>query len=143
MYSLRRAPIFTLGRRLYSTSKTRTRHPIRTTLIVTSAISGGALLSLYSDARSCPSPPFKLAETDAGPADASQPLLTLFRAYFVYGLISCDTIVDHAPEIFDALLKVPLVGTLVEGVVRHTFFGHVRRLSNAQRRACADSPGSL
>ena len=126
MYSLRRAALG--ARRLYSTSKTRTR-PVRTTFFVSSAISAGALLGLYADARSCPPPPFKLVETNAGPAEP-QPLLALFRAYFVYGLISCDTVVDHAPDILDALLKLPLVGTLVEGVVRHTFFDQVRRLSN-------------
>jgi len=83
------------------------------------------VLGLYSDAKSCPPPPFKLSETTSQ-HDASPPLLTLLRTYFVYGLTSCDTIVDHAPEILDVLLKVPLVGTVVEGVVRRTFFDHVR-----------------
>ena len=84
------------------------------------------MLGLYSDAKSCPSPPFKLAKTTSGPEhDVSPPLMTLFRTYFVYGLTSCETIVDHAPEILDTLLKVPLVGTAVEGVVRRTFFDHV------------------
>lgn len=131
MYSIRRAP-FALrsGSRLYSTPnppRTRVRRPFRSTLLVTSTISGGALLGLYYDAKSCPSPPFKLAELNAQPEyDVSLPLLTLFRTYFVYGLTSCETIVDHAPEILDTLLKVPLVGMVVEGVVRRTFFGHVR-----------------
>lgn len=118
------------AQRLYSTPlppQTRTRHPVRTTLLLASAISGAAVLGLYSDARSCTSPPFKLAETTSRPEhDVSPPLLTLFRTYFVYGLTSCETIVDHAPEILDALLKVPLVGTVVEGVVRRTFFNQVR-----------------
>ncbi|KAH0838757.1 FAD-linked oxidoreductase-like protein [Lanmaoa asiatica] len=138
MYSMRRAPhilcfpggSYHAARRLYSAPlRTRTRHPIRTTLLVASAISGGVVLGLYSDARSCPSPPFKLAETSSQPEyDVSPPLLTLFRTYFVYGLTSCETIVDHAPEILDSLLKVPLVGIVVEGVVRRTFFDHVRIL---------------
>lgn len=87
------------------------------------------MLSLYSDAKSSPPPPFKLVKASSQlEYDVSPPLLTLFRSYFVYGLTSCETIVDHAPEILDALLKVPLVGTVVEGVVRRTFFDHVRIL---------------
>lgn len=117
------------ARRLYSIpvpQRARTRRLFRTTLLVASAISGGAVLGLYSDAKSCPSPPFKLAEASSQPGrDVSLPLLTLFRTYFVYGLTSCETIVDRAPEILDMLLKVPLVGSVVEGVVRRTFFDHV------------------
>ncbi|KAF8555937.1 FAD-linked oxidoreductase [Imleria badia] len=129
MYLIRRAPLVLRfpAQRLYSTPpppRARTRYPLRITLLA-SAISGGAVLGLYSDAKSCPSPPFELAETTSQPAhDVSPPLLTLFRTYFVYGLTSCETIVDHAPEILDTLLKVPLVGTVVEGVVRRTFFDH-------------------
>ena len=84
------------------------------------------MLALYSDAKSCPSPPFKLAETTSRPGhDLAPSLSTLFRTYFVYGLTSCETVVDHAPEILDTLLKVPFVGTVVQGVVRRTFFDHV------------------
>ena len=137
--SMRRAPLILrvpnrsghhAAQRLYSTPpppRTR-RNPVRTILILASAISGATVLGLYSDARTCPSPPFKLAETSRPEHGASPPLLTLLRTYFVYGLTSCETIVDHAPEILDTLLKVPLVGTVVEGVVRRTFFNHVRIL---------------
>lgn len=87
------------------------------------------MFGLYSDAKSCPPPPFKLVKASSQPEhDVSLPLLTLFRTYFVYGLTSCETVVDHAPEILDALLRVPLVGTVVHGVVRRTFFDHVRVL---------------
>ncbi|KAG6369803.1 FAD-linked oxidoreductase-like protein [Boletus reticuloceps] len=131
MYSVRRARL-ALGRasaqRLYSTTpppRTRTRRPIRTILFLTSAISGGALLGLYSDARSCPTPPFKLAESTPRPEhDISPPLSALLRTYLVYGLTTCETIVDHAPVILDTLLKVPFIGTVVESVVRRTFFAH-------------------
>ena len=128
MYSLRRAPLaLGLPSRLYSTTRVRTRRPFRTTLLLTSVISGGALLGLYSDAKSCPSPPFELAETHSQPRhDTSPPLLTLLRTYFVYSLISSETIVDYAPQILDTLLTVPLVKMVVEGVVRQTFFAHVR-----------------
>lgn len=132
MYSLRRASLVVrhAARRLsYSTPpppKTRTRHLFRTTLLVASALSGGTVLGLYYDAKSCPSPPFQLAETASQLEHDhdSPPLLTLLRTYFVYGLISCDTIVDHAPDILNALLKVPLMGSVAEAVVRRTFFEH-------------------
>lgn len=139
MYSIRRAPLVlrfpyrsasrAQAYRLYYTPpppRARTWQPIRTTFLLASVVSGGALLGLYADARSCPSPPYKLAKTTSEPErDVSSPLLTLFRTYFVYGLTSCETIVDHAPEILDTLLKIPLVGTVVEGIVRRTFFDHV------------------
>lgn len=138
MHSIRRAPLVLrfscpghAARRLHSASpslpsRTRSRHTLRTALLVASAVSGGTLLGLYSDAKSCPSPPFKLVEASSqSEHDVSPPLLTLFRTYFVYGLISCETIVDHAPEILDTLLKAPLVGTVVEGAVKRTFFDHV------------------
>ena len=85
---------------------------------------GGVLLGLYSDAKSCPSPPFKLAKTHSQTRhDTSLILLMLLRAYFVCVLLSSATIMDHAP--LDTLLTVPLVKTVAEGIVRQTFFAHV------------------
>ncbi|KIJ60119.1 hypothetical protein HYDPIDRAFT_32541 [Hydnomerulius pinastri MD-312] len=112
------------------TPRPRTRRPIRTTLLLTSTLSLGALtLTLYTDAKTCPSPPFQLASPNASTTTESEsraqiPLSRLLRTYFVYGLISIPTLVDHAPGILDALLKVPLLGNVVEGVVRGTFFEH-------------------
>ncbi|KAF9218385.1 FAD-linked oxidoreductase [Gyrodon lividus] len=138
MYMIRRAPLNRLlrsaQRRLFSAHapppRPHTRHPIRTILFFTSTLSSGALtLCLYTDAKTCPSPPSKLASASTTThshtsRDTPPPLLTLFRTYFVYGLISIETLVDRAPEVFDVLLRVPLVGSIVEGIVRRTFFDH-------------------
>ncbi|KAF8839921.1 FAD-linked oxidoreductase [Paxillus ammoniavirescens] len=143
MYMIRRATSIRLpvsARRRFSSPvspsppppRSRTPHPIRTTLLLTSTLSLGALtLGLYTDAKTCPSSPFASANSDTTAithSDTSRntppPLLTLFRTYFVYGLISIDTLVDHAPEIFDVLVKVPLLGGIVEAIVRRTFFDH-------------------
>ncbi|KIJ21264.1 hypothetical protein PAXINDRAFT_5444 [Paxillus involutus ATCC 200175] len=143
MYMIRRAPSIRLpssARRRFSSTvspspppfRSRTPHPIRTTLLLTSTLSLGALtLGLYTDAKTCPSSPFASADSETTAithSDTSRntppPLLTLFRTYFVYGLISIDTLVDHAPEIFDVLVKVPLLGGIVEAIVRRTFFDH-------------------
>ncbi|KAF9235879.1 FAD-linked oxidoreductase [Melanogaster broomeanus] len=141
MYMLRRSPPIRFPRsaphRLFSAPPPpprRARHLIRTTLLLTSTLSLSALtLGLYTDAKTCPSPPLKLASASSATtatthADSSRgtspPLPTLLRTYFVYGLISIETVVDNAPEILDVLLKLPLVGTIVEVVVRRTFFDH-------------------
>ncbi|KIK93539.1 hypothetical protein PAXRUDRAFT_828860 [Paxillus rubicundulus Ve08.2h10] len=114
--------------RLFSTSpsspRPRSRCPIRTTLFLTSTLSLGALtIGLYTDAKTCPSPPFKLANSGSETGTSSS-LLTLLRTYFVYGLISVPALVDHAQDMLDVLLKVPLLGGVAETIVRRTFFQH-------------------
>ncbi|KAF9235880.1 FAD-linked oxidoreductase [Melanogaster broomeanus] len=135
MYVIRRGPIVRLTRlistipprRLFSTSsppRPRARHPLRTSLLLTSTLSLGALtICLYTDAKTCPSPPFEVVNSSSE-TETSPSLLPLFRTYFVYGLISVPTLVDHAQDIFDVLLNVPLLASLVESVVRRTFFDH-------------------
>ncbi|KAF8839920.1 FAD-linked oxidoreductase [Paxillus ammoniavirescens] len=114
--------------RLLSTSpslpRLRPRRLICTTLFLTSTLSLGVFtIGLYTDAKTCPSPPFKLANSGSETGSSSS-LLTLFRTYFVYGLISVPVLVDHAQDMLDVLLKVPLLGGIAEAIVRHTFFQH-------------------
>ncbi|KIK93538.1 hypothetical protein PAXRUDRAFT_787488 [Paxillus rubicundulus Ve08.2h10] len=144
MHMIRRPPSIRLpssARRRLSTPtispsppppRSRPLHPIRTTLLLTSTLSLGALtLGLYTDAKTCPSSPFTNPNSETisitsfnTSSNTPPPLLTLFRTYFVYGLISIDTLVDNAPEIFDVLVKAPLLGGIVEAIVRRTFFDH-------------------
>ncbi|KIJ21265.1 hypothetical protein PAXINDRAFT_151849 [Paxillus involutus ATCC 200175] len=107
-----------------SPPRPRPRRPICTTLFLTSTLSLGALtIGLYTDAKTCPSPPFKLANSGSETGTSSS-LLTLLRTYFVYGIISVPVLVDHAQDMLDVLLKVPLLGGVVEAIVRRTFFQH-------------------
>ncbi|KAG6327796.1 hypothetical protein ID866_11292 [Astraeus odoratus] len=48
--------------------------------------------------------------------------LPLVRTYFVYASISAPFLVDHAPVLLDKLLNVPVVGSIIEAIVRRTFF---------------------
>ncbi|KAF9221317.1 FAD-linked oxidoreductase [Gyrodon lividus] len=136
MYMIRRGPVIrsprslssSAPRRLFSTStsppRPRAKRPICTTILLTSTLSLGALtVGLYTDAKTCPSPPFKLTNHSSETGTSSS-FLTLLRTYFVYGLISVPTLVDHAQDMLDVLYKVPLLGGVTEGVVRQTFFEH-------------------
>ncbi|KAI6046886.1 FAD-linked oxidoreductase [Pisolithus marmoratus] len=102
----------------------------RRTLLLTGIVSGSAVITVWADAKSCPDPSLDLSRRPASPPQTSTSipqarstdLIPLLRTYVVYSLISIPFLVDHAPQILDHLLRVPLVGRAVETIVRGTFF---------------------
>ncbi|KAI6139212.1 FAD-linked oxidoreductase-like protein [Pisolithus tinctorius] len=102
----------------------------RRVLLLTGVISGSAVIGVWADAKSCPDRsrdlsfrPASSPETSISIAQAqSTDLIPLLRTYVVYSLISIPFLVDHASQILDYLLRVPLVGRAVETIVRRTFF---------------------
>lgn len=102
----------------------------RRTLLLTGLISSSAVIAFWADAKSCPDPSIDLSARPALSPEMSTSmsqsqstdLLPLIRAYVVYSLISIPFVVDHAPQVLHHLLRVPLVGRVVETVVRQTFF---------------------
>jgi hypothetical protein len=54
-------------------------------------------------------------------------LSALIRSYVVFTMCSFPRLVDASPWFMD-LAKVPVLGSVVRGVVRWTFFNHVRLL---------------
>ena len=53
-------------------------------------------------------------------------LLPLLRTYAVYSVINVPWFVDNAPALLEACLSVPILDSLTEWAVRHTFFAQVR-----------------
>ncbi|KAF7971429.1 hypothetical protein HWV62_21190 [Athelia sp. TMB] len=63
--------------------------------------------------------------TDAhadSPIDPSVPISTLLRSYTVYTLCALPALVDAAPALLRTLLPLPVLGTITESLIRHTFF---------------------
>lgn len=102
-------------------------------LLFTSALSGAVLFGIWGDAKSCPDPPFTFpgSQDVANTSIRHTPdLIPLLRSYFVYSLLSIPAVVDHAPALLEQLLQMPVVGNIVEIVVRHTFFAQVSPSNN-------------
>ncbi|KAH7884047.1 FAD-linked oxidoreductase-like protein [Phlebopus sp. FC_14] len=70
----------------------------------------------------CPSLPYTVAPRADSSAQNVTDLPALLRAYTVYALTSIPALVDHAPQLLDVVLKIPLLGSVAQGIVRKTFY---------------------
>lgn len=61
-------------------------------------------------------------------------MTSLIKSYFVFAVCSIPPLVDHAPFIMATLMAVPGLKTIVESIIKHTFFDQVRLLSKSRPR---------
>lgn len=80
------------------------------------------------------------------PIEPNIPISTLLRQYTVYTLCALPPLVDAAPALLRTLLPLPVIGTIAEAFVRHTFFaqlvgGDTPKAALAQLRETRVGPG--
>lgn len=83
---------------------------MRVGLISATALTGAASLLYLSPSR---------RDDDTQP---KAPMSTLLRSYIVYTMCSFPTLIDHSPALLSTLMRIPLLNTITEAIVRATFF---------------------